>query len=679
MEILAPCGSPRHIAPAVHCGANAVYLGARALSARAGAENFTREQLREATDYCHAHGVRVYQTVNTLLRDDETELLYQVLEEACQARVDALIVQDWGVARLVRTCLPGMELHASTQTSIHTPGGLAFAQEAGFSRVVLARELSAGQIRRLADATTLGIEVFVHGALCVSVSGQCLLSAMLGGRSGNRGQCAQPCRLDFAAGERRHALSLKDLSLVEQVERLRDAGATALKIEGRMKRPEYVAAAVHAVKAALDGEPPDMRALESVFSRSGFTDGYFAGHMKDMGGIRRKEDVEAAAGVLPSLERLYKAPCKRCALECRVTLRRGAQTLLTATDGVRTVSVAGAVPQEAEKHATGDEALRRQLSKLGGTQYELAGLTAEIDPGLMLPAAEINELRRSMVAAMDAAIQESHTPPPRSLSRFPELHAAPADAPGEPKLRVHCRTFDQWLAVRDSVWQGVLPHRELLAHADAAQADAKRLLAAPPRFMGGEEDSVADALARLRTAGFHGLLCQNAGHLTVGRDAGCTLHGGFGLNVCNSHAARELEEFGLADLTLSPELKLSRRISTRLPVGVVAYGRLPLMLLARCPHRDGPPAGDACRVCAPLTDRMGKRFPLRCDGPATELLNPDILWMADRLSALAGFAFADLLLDRDSDPAAVVRAYTDGGDPPGDCAYTRGLLYRGVL
>ncbi len=674
MEILAPCGSPRHIIPAVYCGADAVYLGARALSARAGAENFTKPELREAVELCHTHGVRVYQTVNTLLRDGELDLLRQVFEDAAEARVDALIIQDWGVARLARECLPDMELHGSTQTSIHTPAGIRLAGRLGFSRVVLARELTAGQIKEIADSAPLGVEVFVHGALCVSVSGQCLMSAMLGGRSGNRGQCAQPCRLDFQARGGNHALSLKDMSLVQRVAELRGAGATALKIEGRMKRPEYVAAAVTAVRAALDGGEPDMASLEAVFSRSGFTCGCFTGDMRDMGGTRRREDVLAAKPVLSELERLYKAPVKRIVTDMSVSVTEGLPVSLTASAAGMSVTVRGEASARAINQPLTSELLSRQLSKLGGTQYEPGALSADIAPGLALPVSAINELRRRAVIAMDAERLCANTPVRRPPEPFPALPDGRAGG-GMPRLRAECRTAEQWLRVREQVWQGTLPLGELSGQAEALSGDADRLLISPPRFLAGEEQRVRLALEALYGMGYRRLLCQNAGHVELGRELGYILHGGFGLNVTNSFSALELEAMGLCDLTLSPELKLSQGVRSSLALGRVAYGRLPLMLLARCPARGGRPTG-GCPDCGPLTDRLGKAFPLRCDGNAVELLNADTLWMADRLPELAGLDFIALLFDREKEPERIVRAHLDGGAPPE--GYTRGLLYRGV-
>ena len=253
-EILAPAGSFDSLIAAVQCGADAVYLGGKGMNARRSAGNFDAEELRRAVEYCHLRDVKVYQTINIVMFQHETDEAIDTIRQAAEAGVDAVLTQDLAIARMVRECAPSLPIHASTQMSIHNIEGVRLCEELGFSRAVLARELTAGEIAAICAATPLEIEVFVHGALCMSVSGQCYLSSMIGGRSGNRGLCAQPCRLPFSAdGGGEYALSLKDLSLADRIGELTRMGVASLKIEGRMKRPEYVAAAVTAVRRAREG------------------------------------------------------------------------------------------------------------------------------------------------------------------------------------------------------------------------------------------------------------------------------------------------------------------------------------------------------------------------------------------------------------------------------------------
>ena len=311
-EILAPAGSFDSLTAAVRCGADAVYLGGRELNARRNAANFSDEELAQAVEYCHARGVKVYITLNTLVRDDEMETAMNAVRCACDVKADALILQDIGLTSLIRRAAPDMPLHASTQTSVQTLDGIKMLADMGFCRAVLPRELSKKEIEKIAAQSPIELEMFVHGALCMCLSGQCQLSAVLGSRSGNRGLCAQPCRLPFAAdGGTGHDLSLKDMSLIEYLPELAQMGVLSFKIEGRMKRPEYVAAAVTACKKSLAGESAAEyeHTLGAIFSRSGFTSGYYNGALgRDMFGVRRKEDVTAAKDVLSPLARPSPGP-----------------------------------------------------------------------------------------------------------------------------------------------------------------------------------------------------------------------------------------------------------------------------------------------------------------------------------------------------------------------------------
>ena len=273
LEILAPVGGEEQLVAAVRAGAGAVYLGMQRFNARRSAHNFDEAGLRAAVSYCHARGVAVHVTFNTLLRDGELSDALAELGSIARSGADAVIVQDLGAAKLVREHCPNLAMHASTQLTVHNAAGAKQLEALGFTRVVLARELSLGEIEAICAATPLEVEVFVHGALCMCVSGCCYLSSMLGGRSGNRGRCAQPCRLNFQVDGREYALSLKDMSHLEYIAALRDAGVCSLKIEGRMKRPEYVAAAVHACRAACAGEEYDADNRKNTFSRSGVTAG----------------------------------------------------------------------------------------------------------------------------------------------------------------------------------------------------------------------------------------------------------------------------------------------------------------------------------------------------------------------------------------------------------------------
>lgn len=406
LEILAPCGSPESLEAALNAGADAVYLGLSSFSARRNAVNFTFDELKAGVKKAHRYGARVYAALNTLVFDDEIKELENAVCRIAQAEADGVIVQDFGVAEVVKRTAPRLRLHASTQMTLTSAGGAEFAAKNGFKRIVLPRELSFDEIKYIASSADIETEVFVHGALCVSLSGQCLLSAVIGGRSGNRGLCAQPCRLNYTCGGRENVLSLKDLSLVDELKRLEEAGVTSAKIEGRMKRPEYVAAAVGQCRAALRGEKTDTELLRSVFSRSGFTKGYFDGSFSDMSGVRQREDSEGTAEALKLIRARYKEPCKRYKVDFNAEVKKDKPIACTASCGDITVRALGATPQTAISKSLEEKELSARLGKLGGTVFEAGRVSCDIDKGLSVSAAAVNELRRTVVELLGDRIEE---------------------------------------------------------------------------------------------------------------------------------------------------------------------------------------------------------------------------------------------------------------------------------
>ncbi len=397
IEILAPCGGEDCLPAALNTGADAVYLGVTAFSARKNAKNFTFEQLDEALYQCRLSGVKVYAAMNTLIFDDELDEAVKTAGILYEKGIDALIVQDMGFVRRLKREIPDLTLHASTQMTITSASGAEFARKQGFERVVLAREMSLKEIEQVVRNVDIETEVFVHGALCVCVSGQCLMSAMYGGRSGNRGMCAQPCRLDFSCDGRNNVLSLKDLSIIEHLRELGRIGVTSAKIEGRMKRPEYVAAAVTACREALSGNTPNLEQLRSVFSRSGFTQSYYNGSIKDMQGIRTKDDVESSAAVLKEIRQLYDKPYKRHKVDIALEIHKDKPVAASVKcGGIAFGYDGGVIPETARNKALTAEDVCERMGKLGGTVFEAGEITCSIDEGLMLPASEINRFRREI-------------------------------------------------------------------------------------------------------------------------------------------------------------------------------------------------------------------------------------------------------------------------------------------
>ncbi len=401
-EILAPVGGSEQLLAAVRCGANAVYFGLQNFNARRNAGNFNGENLSETIKYCHDRDVKVYITVNTLVMDKELKEVKKTVDTAIAAGADELIIQDLAVAKYARGKIA---MSASTQLAVHNVYGAKMVKELGFDRVVLARELSLDEIKAINDAVDIDTEVFVHGAHCMSVSGNCYVSSMFGQRSGNRGLCAQTCRLDWQCGAGcsrcDHCLSLKDLSYMHHINALIDAGVKSFKIEGRMKRPEYVAAAVTSVKNAMQGKHVDTDTLQAVFSRQGFTDGYLTGQRdKSMFGYRTKDDVVAADSVLKDLAKLYEKETFHRDVNMKFIMKEGERAKLIAYSGSRHSEVKGAVPEKAIKVSLDEEHIRKSLEKTGGTVYVLKDLVCEIDQGLMLPASELNRMRREALDAL---------------------------------------------------------------------------------------------------------------------------------------------------------------------------------------------------------------------------------------------------------------------------------------
>ena len=684
LEVLAPAGSPEAVTAAVRAGADAVYLGASAFSARANAQNFDRPALRQAVEYCHAAGVKVYLALNTLLL--ETELLQALswVEYAASLPVDALIVQDPGLIRLVQQAAPGIRLHASTQMSIHTPAGARALQRAGFARVVLARELSLSEIRDIhRECPGLELEVFVHGALCMSVSGQCYMSAMLGSRSGNRGQCAQPCRLPFAApGGTGHDLSLKDLSAVHRLAELKEAGVTSAKIEGRMKRPEYVAAASRACRLSADGAAvpqPLMQNLSAVFSRSGFTDGYLDHRLgRSMFGVRSKEDVTGAtSGVLSELRQLYHREMPRVPVCMTFSAYAGKPVSLCIQDAGGLTALAEAQPpQPAQNRPMDPERCREQLAKTGGTLFYPETVECHMEPGLNIPVSVLNGLRRQALKQLyEKRAQRPAIPFTRPDGQIEEHRAK------EMAIRARFASVAQMPKTLKGVELVYLPLSAPVQELAAVTERGVRVAVELPRGMFGTEPAVREKLEQLRQAGICEVWAGTIGAAALGKELGMRVHGGFSLNIFNTSALCWFAEFGLEDVELSFELTLPQvsAIGGTLPRGLVTYGRLPLMLVRNCPVANAGGCRN-CKTSPELVDRKGIRFPVQCSGGCSEVLNSVPLYLADRKKELQNLDFQILYfsVENSVETGEILAKY---GNP--HCgkllgSYTRGLYYRGL-
>lgn len=667
-ELLAPAGSPEALRAAVQNGADAVYLGYGQFHARVRASGFSETEFRDALRYCHLYGVRVYLTLNTLLTDRELPAALEQARMASRLGVDAVLVQDWGLLSLLRECLPDLPLHASTQMSVFTSGGVRVLRDAGCTRVVAARECSREDIAALCANGGAEIETFVHGALCMCYSGQCEMSAVIGGRSGNRGRCAQPCRLPCSVGKFRpdaHALSLKDMNMSAHLQELSAMGVACLKIEGRLKRPEYVAA-VTSVYADLLREhrkptAAESALLEHAFSRSGFTDGYWNGRPgAHMFGTRSNDDAETEV----------RGRVRKITIACHCAIQDGAESRLTVsdTDG-HCVSVSGQAPEAARNRPLTPEAVSEQLRKTGATPYVCDTIRVEVGDGLSLPVSALNALRRDALEALSACRvavperRERPAPPLPGNDFTPDIprYTVSVCDPGQlvpellelspARIAVPLEWFGHGFAVPD--WL----------------RDVELCAILPRVWRDRDEDALRDLLQR---APVSGVVAGNIGHLPLIEHTAA--YGDFGLNVTNARSAAWLARHGLQSVCVSFELRTGqiRDMKKPLPFEAIVYGRLPLMITENRPG--GTRSGDT------LTDRTGAAFPLLdAFGGRTEIENSRPLWLADRDAwRNIGLSFARLRFTTES-PAEcvrVVRGYRDG--LPADGTFTRGLYGRGV-
>lgn len=688
VEVLAPAGSPESLEAAVRAGVDAVYLGAGRFSARAGARNFSDDELHSAVEYCHIRDVKVYLAVNTLLLEDELPGALALIKFACTLPVDAVLVQDMGLLRLLRERCPQLRLHASTQTSVHTPAGCAALLEAGLRRVVLARELSLAEIEKIHRSCPIELESFIHGALCMSVSGQCYFSSVLGSRSGNRGLCAQPCRLPFSApGGTGHDLSLKDLSMIPRLRELESAGISCVKIEGRLKRPEYVAGASRACRLAADGQPQDPELLENlsaVFSRSGFTTGYPDHELgRGMFGVRSKEDVTGATGkVLSELRSIYSRENSRIPVDFTLKIKYNKPSVLIASDkDGHSVPVEGRIPEAALRRGLDEPACREQLEKTGGTPFYAASVTCELDAELSLPVSELNRLRRQALTELESERSKRDCIPYADLPvPTPRPHAAE-----EFRLRARFPGTDLPEAAKSCelvyVPCGTNPKclSELLEMGFPIAVEI-------PRGLFGMEPTVRRNLEDAKAAGVRDAWAGTLDAAAIAQSVGLSVHGGFSLNITNTAALEWYRDFGLADTELSFELTLTRaaRIGGDLRRGLPIYGRLPLMLCRNCPAANSPQGCLHCKTPPELTDRRGIKFPVQCAGACSEVLNSVPLFLADRMKDIKNLDFGTLRFttERSDEAEAILENYrlalSGTAVPAPEDGLTRGLYYRGI-
>ena len=687
IEILAPVGNEEMLRAAVFSGADAVYLGFSGFNARTSANNFNADTLKDAVAFCHARGVAVHVALNTTVYGGELPALEQAIRAVAASGADAVICQDLAVATLIGKIAPQLPRHGSTQMSVHSLQGALELKELGFTRVVLARELSMPEVEHITKHCGIETECFVHGALCMCVSGQCYMSAFLGGRSGNRGSCAGPCRLPFEANAlpegkpgRLHHLSLKDNSVIDKLDKLQALGVASAKIEGRLRTPEYVAAAVSACLAGREGRAYDRDLLKNAFSRSGFTSGYLDGKIDGtMFGVRSEADAEQTKKTLPMLRELYRRERSRVPVKMKLEIEEGGEKLtVTDADGSKAFAYGDAEPQPARTDPT--ESLHRSLAKTGGTPFavEDQDITVEMDGGpWFIPGGAVNELRRE---ALDALLKKREVlrPWPTTEEHVPALPLR--TLPPHRTLRAR---FESWEQVPERALDGIEYLILPIAQADRVPREwrAKTLLELPRVMFGKLEEDTARRIAATQDAGFAGYEVSNIAHLRLCR--GLPMSGSFGLNITNQLAAQFYADNGLGSMLILPEVKDSD-ISTiapthngrPVPTGVLVYGHMPLMITRACPLQNIHDCAH-CDKTGVLTDRKAKKFPVRCGLGVRTIYNPVPIYMGDKPGALTvDYGVAYFTLESREETAKILETIRTHAPFEGD--FTRGLYFKGT-
>ena len=687
IEILAPVGNEEMLRAAVFSGADAVYLGFSGFNARTSANNFNADTLKDAVAFCHARGVAVHVALNTTVYGGELPALEQAIRAVAASGADAVICQDLAVATLIGKIAPQLPRHGSTQMSVHSLQGALELKELGFTRVVLARELSMPEVEHITKHCGIETECFVHGALCMCVSGQCYMSAFLGGRSGNRGSCAGPCRLPFEANAlpegkpgRLHHLSLKDNSVIDKLDKLQALGVASAKIEGRLRTPEYVAAAVSACLAGREGRAYDRDLLKNAFSRSGFTSGYLDGKIDGtMFGVRSEADAEQTKKTLPMLRELYRRERSRVPVKMKLEIEEGGEKLtVTDADGSKAFAYGDAEPQPARTDPT--ESLHRSLAKTGGTPFavEDQDITVEMDGGpWFIPGSAVNELRRE---ALDALLKKREVlrPWPTTEEHVPALPLR--TLPPHRTLRAR---FESWEQVPERALDGIEYLILPIAQADRVPREwrAKTLLELPRVMFGKLEEDTARRIAATQDAGFAGYEVSNIAHLRLCR--GLPMSGSFGLNITNQLAAQFYADNGLSSMLILPEVKdsdISTIAPTRngrpVPTGVLVYGHMPLMITRACPLQNIHDCAH-CDKTGVLTDRKAKKFPVRCGLGVRTIYNPVPIYMGDKPGALTvDYGVAYFTLESREEAAKILEMIRTHAPFEGD--FTRGLYFKGT-
>lgn len=692
MELLAPAGNLECLVAAVQSGADAVYLSGKAFGARSFADNFDEAELEKAIDYCHIRGVKVYVTVNTLVLDKETAELCDYLRFLSRAGADGIIVQDMGVLKIARDIVPDLPIHASTQMTVHNSEGVKALEELGVKRVVLARELSSESIESISKNTNAELEVFGHGALCMCYSGQCLMSSIIGGRSGNRGKCAQPCRLPYSTGDnssKAFLMSLKDLSSLSHIESLMSMGVASLKIEGRMKGPAYVAAVVGTYRRYLDNphkiEQADIDLLDAIFNRGGLTDGYLTGKTgKAMFAFNKPDDpyrMETEKLVNELLTDI-RSENRKLSLECEIEIKRNEYPrIMVKNDRFKAEYIGDVMPEPAKNVPITEESVRLQIDKTGGTAFKFSTISVEADDRLFLSSGALNILRRKALERFEEGYLKTFKRPEPNLE-MPELSRKKYEYDNGYVCEV--TNLEQLEAVKDLPYKLFYVPLHLIDSAEEILESYKeRIVIVPPAIISVDEaKGIFGKIEKLLQKGFYGVSANNIALLN--KFSNYRVIGGFRLNIFNSFALDFCKDYGFEAAELSPELNIGqiKTIAKTIPVQTMVYGRLPLMITENCVIKNG--GGCPCKGTSAIIDRMGMRFPVIKDGESCRnvILNCKKTFMAfdmDKIKNAGISLFRVYFTDETADECKKVSdSFLNGsGYRPDD--FTNGHFNKGVM
>lgn len=674
-EILAPAGDFENLKAAVFAGADSVYLGVQNFNARASATNFDWETLGEAVKFCHARNVTVNVTLNTILYDTELESFADTVKNVAECGVDAVILQDLAAAKIVKEIAPRLARHGSTQMAVHTLEGALQLKEMGFTRVILARECSFEKIKYITENCGIETEVFIHGALCVCLSGQCYASTFLGGRSGNRGRCAGTCRLPFSAKgpQEDYHLSLKDLCAVDMIKQLKDIGVKCVKIEGRLRTPEYVAGAVDACRKAVNGESFDKQMLRDTFSRSGFTNNYIEGKFSnDIFGVRTKEDSQRTKEVLPQLRQLYRREGQYVPVSFTFEMGENS-SVLSVSDGKNQFS---ATIEEAVQDSQGDfeKSLSNALAKLGGTPFYLEKTDFKLIQGKYLPLAAVNEARRQLVSRL---LEARSTKNEYEICSWSFAQNKPRYQ--KPKYIGRFENYGQIPQKYADLFEYIIMPIEHI-HQPETELYKNKVVFELTRDMFGGTQKLKALISAAEDMGIDRFCVQNIGHLPLVK--GKNVFSSFTLNVSNSVAAQQYKELGVNFVTLSPEITLEniKRIDHSVKTIVYAYGNIPLMLTKSCPLSNVRSC-DKCDEKGWLTDRKGVKMPVVCHGKAKgyrEIFNAVPIYMGDRKEEISSdYISLNFTVETQHQAENVIEKFVSGNAFGKD--FTRGLYYKGSI